>query len=174
MHEDDFKKLKEAYGKLDLITQNEFSYKNSYLLVFFQHFFSLVLKDENLKKDILDHLPNCIIGSFKNDIIKSTNDSLDTYLEIGIEKFKPIINKYVEGVNESLHINFDGLYSTINNKLRTFENRLHFLNQIEDNSINKNFKIKLINTILENGKSEIANPEKLKLQNQILKLKSII
>lgn len=66
------------------------------------------------------------------------------------------------------------MYSTINNKLRTFENRLHFLNQIEDNSINKNFKIKLINTILENGKSEIANPEKLKLQNQILKLKSII
>jgi hypothetical protein len=67
----DFEKLKRAYLNLD---DDDDHFKSDYKLLFFQHFLTDTLKDEKLRKDILDFKPSGINSAFENDIVKSTHD----------------------------------------------------------------------------------------------------
>ncbi len=76
-----FAPLKKAYKKLmkdnESVEQNSFlssSKKDSYLLLFCQHFMYLSLIDEDLKEDILSYFETAFNCAFRNDMEKSTRD----------------------------------------------------------------------------------------------------
>lgn len=108
INESNFEILKKAYvnllktGKADESSFMRGSYKQSYYLLFFQHFCRLTVLDDDLRDDLSDNFKDYINCAFKRDIIKSTEDmcralSIDA-VSFDREKY---LCKYLVALNES-------------------------------------------------------------------------
>ena len=124
----DFEKLRKAYLNLD---DDDDSYKSEYKILFFQHFLTDTLKDEILRKDILDFIPSGIKLSFKNDIVKSTHDFVVAIINEGLNNFKNETNKFFIGLSSSNHRNYHPIYVTLFDSLRTRQNRFDFITLVD-------------------------------------------
>lgn len=145
----DFIKIKMAYDKLKLSNvidegqeDSYMYYSNEYKLVFFQHFLNLVMKNDDLRKDMIDYITEGINNSFENDIIKSTNDFTSAIVDLGIHNFKPEINKYFEGLSSSEHKNYLEVYKVFFDILHSRKNKFEFFSLIQTTSTTRKAKTK--------------------------------
>ncbi len=76
-----FSILKTAFHKLlqlgDVANEGDFvypSYKEQYLLLFFQHYMYYSMTDEKIREELCQFFPKGIMAAFKRDIIKTTLD----------------------------------------------------------------------------------------------------
>ncbi|MEJ7740591.1 MAG: hypothetical protein WKF97_24505 [Chitinophagaceae bacterium] len=162
LHTEDFDKLRKAYQKLNNVGS---SYKDDYKLLFFQHFLTLTLKDEDLKKEILDYIPTAIRCSFENDILKSTHDFIVAVIDKGLNNFKNEINKYFVGLSSSEHKNYPAVYVTLFDSLKTRQNRFDFLNLIDSTNESRVAKIAFGKLLKEYLEVQPTQTESLAIQN---------
>ncbi len=109
--------LKNAYFKLLRGKEADFiprlgsqSKKNSYLLLFFQHYLGLAVTDKDLQEDIINYFPSGCMCAFENDIEKSTKDLLEALNKLPNRgKATEILAKYLMAVNESRHKDYNVL-----------------------------------------------------------------
>lgn len=99
LEEEDYTKIKMAYQKLSENGGEE--YVDNYHLVFFQHFFGKVLRDEEIRHRFIAFIPNGIDCSFENDILNSTKDMIVSMVDGGLQNYKREIEKYFEGLLQS-------------------------------------------------------------------------
>lgn len=144
--QNDFEKLKKAY--LDLI-DDEDEYKIHYKLLFFQHFLTDTLKDDILRKDILDFIPSGINAAFENDIVKSTHDFIVAVVDKGLINFKNEANKYFIGLSSSGHKNYQPVYVTLFDSLKTRQNRFDFINLVDSTIDARHAKIAFGNLLIK-------------------------
>lgn len=148
---DNFLALRQAYLKLK---ESDESYKHQYHLLFFQHFFAQSLRDTQIRKDILNFIPDGIEAAFENDIIKTTNDFITIIAEKGFSEFKLEINKYFKGLSHSEHKTFKNVYDTILLNLKQKDKAFELFNTIESNEKNRISKIEYGNVLKEKYLSE--------------------
>lgn len=135
---EDFDRLKKAYKNLNPI---DGSYKDSYKLLFFQHFLTNTLKDDDLRNEILDFIPSAIQSAFENDILKSTHDFVVAIVDKGINNFKKETTEFFKGLSSSQHKDYDAVYTTIFDTLKNRQNRFDFLNLVDSNNETRIAKI---------------------------------
>ena len=169
LEKEDYSKLKEAYTKL---SNSNFTYKNKYHLLFFQHFADLSINDLIIKKEMLHFLPIGIQCAFNNDIMKSTNDLFTSFIDKGLSNFKDVLNCYFDGIIDSKYQKYIPVYELIFSKLRNRQSQF-LLYQLLDNKLeNRIAKVEYGNLLVE--KYNTANPtesEKLIL-NEVEQFKS--
>ncbi len=160
---DDFDKLKKAYQKLNTV---DGSYKSSYKLLFFQHFLTNTLKDDDLKKEILDFIPSAIQAAFENDILKSTHDFVVAVVDKGLNNFKEETNEFFKGLCSSQHKDYNPVYATLFDSLKTRQNRFDFLNLIDSSNETRIAKIAFGKTLIrEYSEQQPTETEKLAINN---------
>lgn len=171
--QNDFEKLKKAYMNLD---DDDDDYKSSYKLLFFQHFLTETLKDEKLRKDILQFIPSGINSAFENDIVKSTHDFIVAVIDGGLNNFKNEANKFFIGLSSSDHKDYQPVYITLFDSLKTRQNRFDFINLVDSTKEARVAKIafgkQLIKEYSENQPTEtetLAIKEIQELEAQQLK-----
>lgn len=108
-----FPKMKEAY--INLKGRDEFDkYKQSYLLLMFQHFLGSTVCDDELTQDLRVFLPICMRSAWSVDMLRSTYDivqKLATYPDK--EKATTILTDYILKVEESKHAKNKEIYKII-------------------------------------------------------------
>lgn len=82
------------------------SYKQQYLLLFFQHYMYLSILDDELRDTIVNNFEHSISCAFKRDIIKSTED-LCKALSVGGASFDKmsVLVEYLKALNKSKYSN---------------------------------------------------------------------
>jgi hypothetical protein len=148
---DNFAILKQAYFKLKE-TDNE--YKVQYHLLFFQHFYAQSLRDEQIRKDLVDFIPHGIQSSFENDIVKTTSDFILVINEKGPNEFIKEINNYFKGLTASEHKKYESVYETIITNLKQKEKAFELFNLIESNENNRIAKIEYGNLVRQKFTSD--------------------
>lgn len=138
LEQEDYNKLKNAYCSLNDKT-NE--YRIQYLLLFFQHFLDLSLKDFELRKDISVFIPEGIKASFENDIIKSTSDFITAVIDEGIQELKPEINLFFNGLTNSEYNTYEIIYNLLFDNLKSRKSQFEFFNAIESSDDKRKAKI---------------------------------
>lgn len=135
----DFFVLKEAFLKVKDIPKKKgilgLDYKEEYLLIFFQHFLDLCMKDEQIHPNIKLFYETGIKCSFENDIIKSTNDFIKAIIDLGIYNMDEDINLFFEALAISDYKNMDKLYFTIFKNIYKREDQFKFYNIISDQNL---------------------------------------
>jgi len=145
--EENFAKVKLAYSNLG--ENGKTDHKKSYHYLLFQHFFGQSLKDETIRKEILNFIPTGVKQSFENDIIKSMQEFVTVIVDKGIQEFKAEINMLFKGLTNSEHKKYDEVYKLLFDNLKTRNNRFELWNTIESNLDNRHSKIEFGN-ILQN------------------------
>ncbi len=101
--------LKSAYMKLLEIENEQIEkdrdisiYKSSFLILFFQHYMSLTMLDNDIREDLRKEFGDCCKYAFKRDIIKSTKDlcKVLSKSDAPFEK-EPILVEYLKAINKS-------------------------------------------------------------------------
>jgi hypothetical protein len=135
LKQEDFSLLKKAYLKLKSKPKKEpkpgfitlsGSYDTSYLLLFFQHFLDLSLKDEEISSDLTDYFANAIDCAFENDIIKSTEDFTKALIDLGYQTKEKEINSFLKGISNSDFKNLDKIYRLFFESLKIRDDRFKF------------------------------------------------
>lgn len=157
---DDFSLLKSAYQKLpdeEPIKTGFISirgtYKDSYLLLFFQHFLEQTIKDVDLRFDIRNFFDTGIRCAFKNDIVKSAKDFTKSINDLGYEDLKADIIRFFDALSESKFKDFIPLYETIFNNLKNKDFQFEIITLIDSNK-GKIAKIKLGRLYIDKYKNE--------------------
>ena len=157
----DFIKIKEAYDKLKLTNIRDEGeedsiahYSHQYKVVFFQHFLNQVIKNDDLRKDMIDFYLIGIDNAFENDILKCTFDFTSTIVDIGIHNFKPEINKYFEGLSLSEHKKYLEVYQLFYDTLLSRKNRFEFFSLIQTTVTSQKAKIKYGQLLIDNYTSD--------------------
>lgn len=151
LDEHHFLQLKEAYLQ---IKKNP-EYAEPYLVQFFQHFAGIAITDEEIKVAIISNLKLCIESSFKNDIVKSTNDFLTAIIKKGLNISTTEINAYIKAISVSEFKDLEELYFSLFNTLSNRENQFAFYQIIEKTDLTKKFRINY-GKLLQNY--SMANP----------------
>lgn len=141
---DNYSTVKKAYFKLN---DTDKQYKQDYHHLFFQHFFSQSLRDEEIRKDILDFIPEGIRNSFENDVINTASDLVTVANEKGLNHFSKEINNYFKGLSSSGHKNFSKVYETILSNFRQKYKAFELFNLVESNEKNRIAKIEYGNLL---------------------------
>lgn len=118
-----FPQFKEAYQKLKCMPPT--NDKVQYLTLFFQHFPSLSLFEEDLENEIEGMYTILMDASFKNDIIKTSCEFLIVCMEDGILHWRKKIKKYFIALSSSNHKDLPELHTEIYKTLSTKENRFN-------------------------------------------------
>ena len=159
--QEDFVGLKEAYSNLD----NDIECRNSYKILFFQHFLTNSLNDEILRTELTDFIPHAIRCSFENDILKSTHDFVLVVVDLGINNFRKEANNYFQGLSVSEFKNNASVYTTMFESLKTRQNRFDFINLIESKKERRIAKINLGKLLIkEYSQSTLTETESLTIQ----------
>lgn len=79
----------------------ESSYKNKYLLVFFQHYLCQSLLNVDLREDIIKFFEEGCRCAFERDMIKCTNDLCKALNELKFPKRVDVMCEYLIAVNKS-------------------------------------------------------------------------
>lgn len=133
LRQEDFPLLKKAYLRLKPKKEKEkgfikvaMDYHESYLLLFFQHFLDLSLKDEQINKDLIEFYPHAIQCAFENDIIKSTEDFTKALIDLGYQSKTKEINGFLTGISKSDFKNLSNIYQIIFNGLKNRNDQFKF------------------------------------------------
>ncbi len=171
LKQEDFSLLKKAYLKLKIKPQikdnPEYladieSYKTSYLLLFFQHFLDLSLKDEEINDDLIEYYSHAIYCAFENDIIKSTEDFAKALIDLGYQSKEKEINSFFIGIAESEFKNLDKIYEIIYESLKIRDDKFKFYQLLEDNNENRVAKVNFGKLLIsEYGKTDLTASEKI-------------
>lgn len=121
--EDGFPILKNAYLKLvnlgDEATERigflgSSSYKQQYLLLFFQHYMYLSILDDDLRNDVVKDFNHAMACAFKRDIIKTTEDFCNALSVNGASFHKTsLLIDYLKALNNSKYCNLIELKNII-------------------------------------------------------------
>jgi len=139
LEKEDFYILKKAF--LDVRPENKLEpghirlrmkYKDSYRLLFFQHFLDLSIADDNIGPELIEFYPKAIACAFQNDIIKSTEDFIKAIVDKGFQHCKREISSFIKGLSQSDYKDFDKVYEIIFNGLKDRYDRFKFLGLIDD------------------------------------------
>lgn len=110
LENDGFPILKNAFLKLikieaDANTDEDIfdsTYKEPFLLLFFQHYLCLSIKDDDLREEIVKGFEHCMACAFKSDIIKSTEDLCKSLkVERASYNKTSILIDYLKALNQS-------------------------------------------------------------------------
>jgi len=118
-----FPQMKKAYQALSGdVTENATKY--SYRSLFFQHFAGLAIFDKDLQNELQDNYLELMQFSFKNDIIKTSEEFIKSIIKEGdILNFLEKIKKYFIALRQSKFANYSELHEHLYNILATKENR---------------------------------------------------
>jgi hypothetical protein len=162
LQQEDFQKLKIAFSKIGDSKMEREEYKGRYYLLFFQHFLNQSLRDETLRKGMLENIPHSIVCAFENDIIKSSKDFAIVIVDCGISNYKEEINKYFEGLSDSQHKDYVDVYKIIFEFMGSRNNRFDLFQIIESSAKTRRSKINYGNILLEAyANDELSESEKL-------------
>lgn len=120
-----FSILKQAYVKLKSlgpeIDKNliiEPSYRQQYVLMFFQHFLRESMLDEDVRPDVVKEFQSSMRCAFKRDIIKSTEDFCSALNESNMQFDKVLlVVDYLKALNQSDYRNLIELKNIFQEKL---------------------------------------------------------
>jgi hypothetical protein len=139
LERDDFRILKKAYLSLDELLPLErgfftsgLEYKDSYILIFYQHFFDLAIKDESIGPDLISFYPHAMICSFENDIVNSTKDFIKAIVDLGYQTRLKEISSFFNGLSNSSFCDFEELYMILFDGLKSRDDTFKFFNLIPD------------------------------------------
>lgn len=136
LDEHHFLQLKEAY--LQIEDQEE--YADPYLIQFFQHFAGLSITDDSIKNKMIDRLNICVVSSFKNDIIKSTQDYFTSLVKSGLDDSVNEINAFIKATTSSKFKEMEEIYFSVFNSLLIRDNQFSFYRKIEKTDATKLFR----------------------------------
>lgn len=168
LEREDFKILKKAYLSLDELLpikqgpyRSGLEYKDSYKLIFFQHFLDLAIKDESIGPDLIIFYPHGIICSFENDILKSTKNFIKAIVDLGYQTRLEEISSFFKGLSNSSYCDFEELYMILFDGLKSRDDKFKFFNLIPDSKEyrvgKKNYGEILIKEFEENEPTESEN-----------------
>lgn len=170
LEQEDYNQLKKAYLKLKSkppknknqgFLSGSVDYKTSYLLLFFQHFLDLSLKDDEINSDLVGCYSHAIRCSFENDIVKSTEDFAKSLIDLGYQSKEKEINSFFKGIGQSKFKNLTKIYEIIYNSLKTRDDRFKFYSLLENDKQLKVPKVNFGNLLIsEYGKTELTESEK--------------
>lgn len=168
---EDFELLKSAYLRLgkepalgpELIRAGIPS-KESYLLLFFQHFVDLAIKDPIVGRDIEIFYEQGICSAFENDMIKTTEDFIKAVIDLGIQNKTEDINNFFKGLAKSEFVDLHVLYEIMFATLKTRDARFKFYEIISNNIETKRCKIHFGQLLI----TEYSNIEKSKSEQVII------
>lgn len=113
--ETSFSILREAYDKVD-----NPAYIKDYFMLFFQHFADRILKDLKLRSYLIENINELVQYAFKNDIIKTTDDIVNSMSCMQIFEKKQVLVPYYKALKNSqfkdLTCLYDKLKSTVTNE----------------------------------------------------------
>lgn len=121
LDDDGFNKIKEAYLKLVEEPQDTFddnqgiinfspSHDECYLILFFQHFCYLSVKDDLIRPNLVNILPKIIKCAFKRDIINSTIELCKALKEeTSTFNKEDVLTAYLKALNNSQYKNLEEL-----------------------------------------------------------------
>lgn len=94
------------------------SYKDSYLLLMFQHYMFFSIKDDKIREEIIPRFDILIKCAFKRDIINTTTDLCKALSEqyVTFDKID-ILVKYLSALNDSSFSNLPELKNIFNDKI---------------------------------------------------------
>lgn len=96
----------------------ETSYRNNYLLVFFQHFLFKSLLDADLRPDVIKFLKEGCSCAFERDIVKCTKDLCKALNEPDISNSVDILFEYLVAVNQSEYKALSAIKDILHSDLR--------------------------------------------------------
>jgi len=153
LHEEDFVLLKTAYLGLPIRKQEpgiqfvRANNKSQYLILFFQHFLGLSIKDDHISSDIIDFFPQGFECAFENDIIKSTEDFIKALIDLGLQSKSKEISSFLAALSDSSFKDSNKVYSIIFQSLKTRNNHFKFFDIISNEQpldvIKKNYGLVL-------------------------------
>jgi len=175
LKQEDFSLLKKAYLKLKLKSKKEpkpgyitlsGSHQNSYLLLFFQHFLDLSLKDEEIIPDLTDYFSDAIDCAFENDIIKSTEDFTKALIDLGYQTKEKEINSFFNGISNSDFKNLEKIYLLFFDSLKIRDDKFKFYDLFDET---KEIRIVKVNygklLISEYGNTDLSKSESDSIAN---------
>lgn len=138
---DDFESLVEAYLKVEVEPEDplamriRLSFKDSYKLLFFQHFLYYAVKDARINNDLIEFYGDAMNCEFENDIMKSTNDFFDAINEVGVHKKSFEIENFLTSLNNSKFKNSVNIYDLIFNKIHSKDDKFKFYKILSGNPL---------------------------------------
>jgi hypothetical protein len=166
LKEEDYALVKKAYLKLSLEKREEVygfgqSYRDSYQLLFFQHFLDQSVKDEEIGLELISNYSHGIECAFENDIIKSTEDFMKSVIDLGFQKRDKEINSFLKSLSTSQHKNCSRVYEIFFNSLSKRDNQFKFYSLIENQKDNRIGKVNFGKLLIERySQTEISDSEK--------------
>ena len=171
LNEEDFTLVKKAYLKLNPKTRETkygpgISYKESYQLIFFQHFLYQSVKDEEIGSELISNYSNAIECAFENDVIKSTEDFMKAIIDLGFQKRNKEINSFVKGLSLSQHKDFSKVYEIIFYSLNKRDNQFKFYSLIENHKDNRIGKVNFGKLLIdEYSQTDSSDSEKIIIED---------
>ena len=142
------------------------SHQNSYLLLFFQHFLDLSLKDEEIIPDLTDYFSDAIDCAFENDIIKSTEDFTKALIDLGYQTKEKEINSFFNGISNSDFKNLEKIYLLFFDSLKIRDDKFKFYDLFDET---KEIRIVKVNygklLISEYGNTDLSKSESDSIAN---------
>ena len=139
LEKEDFYILKDAYLKLSTepglasgALRLGMNFKDSYHLLFFQHFLDLSISDEIIGPNLISFYETAINCAFENDITKSTEDFTKGIIDVGYQRCDKEINSFIKGISKSVYKDFDKVYEIIFNALKSRDDRFKFFELIRN------------------------------------------
>lgn len=133
----DFSILKEAYLKIIDLPElspeekvGKLGFKDSYRLIFFQHFLDLSIKDKLIGSDLNNFYKIGIENSFENDIIKSSEDFINAIIDEGFQSKKEEIRSFFIGLLQTEYRKREEIYNTLFYKIKSRDKRFKFYDLI--------------------------------------------
>ena len=121
-----FPKLKEAYKSLSEETSEDPKlYETAYRMLFFQHFPSVAIFDNELQDGIEKAYSGLMRSSFENDIIKTSREFIMVCIDGDILDYREKIKKYFTALGKSRYAEYKELHREIYRTLSTKENRFN-------------------------------------------------
>ncbi len=132
--------------------------KGQYHLLFFQHFAGLAIFDGDLQDEIEGKFHELIQNSFRNDIVKTSEDFIKVVAKEDVLGFSEKIKKYFIALQQSHFGQFTKLHNCIYNTLLTKENRFNLYSILQSDAILKDLAIIYGQHLLSNYK-DVENTE---------------
>jgi len=171
LKEEDYTLVKKAYLKLKPKQKEDdysfgLSYKESYSLLFFQHFLDQAVKDEEIGPELITYYSHGIGCAFENDIIKSTEDFMKSIMDLGFQKRDKEINSFMKGLSSSQHKDFTRIYEIIFNSLNNRDNQFKFYSLIENGKDNRLGKVNFGKLLIKKySETKFSDSEKTVLED---------
>lgn len=159
LEKDDFGLLLKAYKKLMTESPEEavmsrfitLSYKDSFLVLFFQNFCGEAINEPDLRKDLLNFLPKAMNCAFETDVKSSLTSLMDTLNSVDFKgQGEEYLVKYIIALKNSKHSDFTEPYEIIISK----NNGIISLEKVWDNLVSRGVIIEPFGNLLCNAFKE--------------------